>query len=78
MQPITHLAYLIEPYGTSWAVSYAGRRCDQHRSRRAALCAAVANARHVRERGCDIRVLVRRPDGSCRSLPERLLRPPPA
>jgi hypothetical protein len=75
MRPITHLEYLVEPYGRSWTYSFHGLRQGRYPHRRSALRAAVRDARHLQEKGCGIRVLVRRWNGRFRAVPDHLLAP---
>lgn len=70
----TRIEYVVEPCEGAWTVSLQDRHFGRYKERRAALHAAVQDARRVRECGQAIAVRVKLANGKIRALSDKLLR----
>ena len=73
----TRIEYVVEPCEGAWTVSLQDRHFGKYKERRAALHAAVRDARRVRECGQAIAVLVKLASGRLRAISDKFLRARP-
>ena len=64
--------YVVEREGSHWTVTNQGRHFGRFVDRRDALRSALADAARVRRLGHNASVLVRRADGSLRTIPAHM------